>query len=531
MSTIPAAPRIEVRHVPAVVVGSGIAGLTAALTHGDCAVISKTSLGDGSSRWAQGGISAAIGADDSPARHAADTLEVSGGLGRAAIAEIVAAAAPDRIDWLVELGTAFDTAADGSLTLGREAGHDRRRIVHANGDATGAEVMRALVQATVERPDIERLDDTFVVDLLRDRGRVVGVLAHRPHEGLVAIVARSVVLATGGIGRLYAHTTNPHEVTGDGLAMAARAGAAIRDPEFVQFHPTAIHADLDPMPLLTEALRGEGATLVDSRGRRYMTDAHPDAELAPRDVVARQNWLQRQEGPIFLDARTIGPSFPERFPTVWSIAQRAGLDPRVDLLPVSPAQHYHMGGITTDEHGRSSLPGLYACGEAASTGLHGANRLASNSLLEGLVFGARVARAMVGDGALIAPPDRAVVPSSALGLRHDGETASAADAIDALRQTMWDRVGLVRDEDGLRRARREIDELSSDLDQDPVGRNLAAAARLIADAALDRTESRGSHHRLDHPAAAPPPVHTEVTPEPEPTVEVRLERERSRTAV
>ncbi len=502
---------VAVRHVDSIVVGSGIAGLTAALAHGNCVVVSKSATGEGSSRWAQGGIAAAVGPDDDPRFHADDTTEVSGGLGRAEIATLVTGAAPDQIEWLRSLGADFDTAPDGSLRLGREAGHDQRRIVHANGDATGAEVMRTLVRATVERTDIERLDDTLVVDLLRDGDRVVGVLALHPDDGLVALVSPAVVLATGGIGRLYLHTTNPREVTADGLAMAARAGAVIRDPEFVQFHPTAFHSDLDPMPLLTEALRGEGAQLLDDRGRRYMVDVHADAELAPRDVVARENWRRRREGAIHLDARMIGADFAERFPTVWQITQQAGLDPRVDLLPVSPAEHYHMGGIATDDSGRSSVAGLYACGEAASTGLHGANRLASNSLLEGLVFGSRVAAAMVDDRDRFVAPTRVDVPETALRLRPD---AAHSAEIEDLRRTMWDDVGVVRDAAGLTRASQRIAELAPRLATHPEGRNLAEAARLITDAALAREESRGSHFRSDHPETAAIASHSLLHPVP-----------------
>ena len=516
---------IAVRTVGSIVVGSGIAGLTVALAHGDCAVISKTVTGAGSSRWAQGGIAAAVGGDDHPDRHAADTQGVSGGLGRAEIAELVTMAAPERIEWLISLGARFDTAADGTLALGREAGHDRRRIVHANGDATGAEVMRTLVAATVARDDIERLDDTLVVDLLRDGDRIVGVLTVDSRRRLVAVVSPSVVLATGGIGRLYLHTTNPAEVTADGLAMAARAGAVIGDPEFVQFHPTALDAALDPMPLLTEALRGEGAILVDAHGHRYMVDVHPDAELAPRDVVARENWRQRRLGPIHLDARMIGPDFPDRFPTVWTIAQQAGLDPRVDLMPVSPAEHYHMGGIATDDDGRSSLPGLYACGEAASTGLHGANRLASNSLLEGLVFGARVAEQMRLDTADWTAPTTLAVPQTALqlDLACDGETD-----IERLRRTMWDDVGLERDADGLSRAAATIAELTPRLATHPIGRNLVETARLVTEAAAARTESRGSHHRRDHPTPSVAAAHTMLHTTPAPATTFTVDREPSR---
>jgi L-aspartate oxidase len=279
------------------------------------------------------------------------------------------------------------------------------------------------------------------------------------------------------------------------------------------------------MPLLTEALRGEGAFLVDARGDRYMRAVHPDAELAPRDVVARENWRQRQLGPIHLDARMIGPDFPNRFPTVWTIAQQAGLDPRVDLMPVSPAEHYHMGGIATDDDGRSSLAGLYACGEAASTGLHGANRLASNSLLEGLVFGARVAERMRTDTACWTAPTTVAVPDTALhlDLENDGE----AD-IERLRRTMWEDVGLVRDADGLSRAATTIFELAPRLATHPVGRNLVEAARLVTDAAAARTESRGSHYRRDHPRPSAAAAHTMLHPAPAPATTITLDRQPSR---
>jgi L-aspartate oxidase len=286
-----------------------------------------------------------------------------------------------------------------------------------------------------------------------------------------------------------------------------------------------LHAELDPMPLLTEALRGEGAHLVDADGHRYMLDVHPDAELAPRDVVARENWLRRHHGPIYLDARMIGSDFPSRFPTVWAITQRAGLDPRTDVLPVSPAEHYHMGGIATDDRGRTSLAGLYACGEASSTGLHGANRLASNSLLEGLVFGARVAESMLADNVDIAPPGRASVPDTALELDHD---LCAEAEIEQLRRTMWDNVGLVRDGGGLAEASAIIAGLVPLLAAHPVGRNLVDAARLVTDAAIARTESRGSHHRRDHPSPAEPAVHTTVHPVAAPSITIDLERQPSR---
>lgn len=517
----------------AVVVGSGIAGLTAALELGECTVVTKTRLGEGASRWAQGGIAAALGPGDDPGQHAADTLTVAGGLADPEVVARLTAAAPDRIVWLQELGAGFDVDHSGRLVLGREAGHGRRRIVKARGDATGAAVMQALVAAVRARPDIAVLEDTEAIDLLRAGERVVGVLA-RPRSagsgggspagsgaGEVALLAPAVVLATGGIGRAWAHTTNPTEATGDGLAMAARAGAAIRDPEFVQFHPTVLVSDRDPRPLLTEALRGEGAVLVDASGRRYLRDVHPDAELAPRDVVARANWAALQAGPIHLDARSIGPGFPTRFPTVFAAAREAGLDPRLDPLPVTPSQHYHMGGVRCDLAGRTSLPGLYVCGEVASTGLHGANRLASNSLVEGLVGGAQVAWAVRAGGGQITTRGIEVAAGS-VAVPVPGQEPTAA--IAALRATLWASAGVVRDESGLRSGlattRRRRAELASDL----TGRNLATVAELVLTAALARRESRGGHHRSDHPEPQPgAPRHTEVVPVPEPRQPIELQ--------
>ncbi len=502
----------------AIIVGSGVAGLTTALALGDCVVVTKTELGEGSSTWAQGGIAAAIGRNDEPALHAADTVAVSGGLADAEIAGLVAGEAPDRIAWLLELGARFDRAPDGSLALGREAGHGKHRIVHADGDATGAELMRTLRIAVRRRPDIEVREHTWAVDLLRQGNRVVGVLVITPDGDRETLLGDAVVLATGGIGRLYAATTNPEEVTGDGLAMAIRAGARIADPEFVQFHPTALRSSLDPMPLLTEALRGAGAVLRDEAGHRFMPDEHLDAELAPRDIVARAIWRRLQQGgEVFLDATHLGESFPGRFPTVFASAIDAGIDPRREWLPVSPAAHYHMGGIAVDEAGRASLPGLYACGEVSVTGLHGANRLASNSLLEGLVFGVEVAEAIADAPTGLDPAAPIEVPYSALPVVLD-----EPHAVARLRTVMWDDVGLMRTAEGLRDALAEIAALAPQLATSLVGRNLAAVAGVVAAAALDRGESRGGHHRLDFPdTSAEWAQHTVVTPAAEPTTQLR----------
>jgi len=515
---------IEIRRARAVVVGSGIAGLSAALGIEDCIVLTRGTLGSGSSRHAQGGIAAALGADDSPTDHALDTLAVSAGLADPEVARAVAEAAAGRVEWLRALGARFDVDERGELLLGREAGHRTRRIAHAGGDATGAEVMRALVAAVEARRDIEVLSGHELVDLVRHGQRVAGVLARAPSGTLVAILAPAVVLATGGIGGLYARTTNPVEVTGDGLAVAARAGAELADLEFVQFHPTALAVDADPVPLLTEALRGEGAILIDDRGERFMLAEHPDAELAPRDVVARAIWRRLSAGrKVYLDARAaVGAAFPERFPSVWRTAQRWGLDPRVEPLPVTPAEHYFMGGIVTDLDGRTSIPGLWAVGEVASTGLHGANRLASNSLLEGMVLGAAASRSIAESPAVPSSTSALEVPAGALAASGAGH----AQIRSAVRELMWSRVGLVRDAEGLEHALAELARLETQAGA--AERNMLLAAKLIATAALERTESRGGHWRGDYPETDPSQqFRRSFRPTPAPRVTLRIPAKRA----
>jgi L-aspartate oxidase len=487
------------------VVGTGAAGLTAAL---GCSplrvtVLTKARLGfGGSSPWAQGGIAAAVGKDDAPSLHAADTMAAGAGLNDPHVVDILTKEGPERIQALLALGAHFDVDAAGSLALGREAAHSRRRILHAR-DATGAEVVRTLVEAVRRSPQIRVVDEAFAIDLALEDGEVVGLLAVHSDGRRVLHLSPAVVLATGGLGQLFLHTTNPREATGDGLAMAARAGARLVDLEFVQFHPTALAAGADPMPLLTEALRGEGAVLIDGEGRRFMADEHPDRELAPRDVVARAIWKRLMAGQrVFLDAReAVGEAFPEHFPTVFKLCQEHGLDPRIEPIPVAPAAHYHMGGIAVDEHGRTSLSGLWACGEVAATGAHGANRLASNSLLEALVFGARVAedlRARVPVGKVPRRPRLASGDSSALGGPGDAELTAA------VRRLMWEKAGLVRDEAGLTFAVEELRRLAARHPRAAgEARNLLGIGRLVAEAALERRESRGGHYRSDYPNPDP----------------------------
>ncbi|HMR14700.1 MAG TPA: L-aspartate oxidase, partial [Arachnia sp.] len=367
-----------------VIVGAGLAGLSCAieLAPAPCLVVSAGAIGAGTSTgWAQGGMAAAVGPDDSPEEHADDTLAAGAGLCDEAVVRRITAAAPETVEWLARLGARWDRRPDGALRLGLEGAHSRRRIVHARGDATGAELLRAVVDAARRLPSISLWEHSPARRIVVERGRVAGVELDTP-DGPVLLRTSAVVLATGGIGGLFTHTTNPLSSRGQGLALAYRAGAALRDLELVQFHPTALDVAIDPLPLVSEAVRGEGAFLVNELGERVLENP-----LAARDVVSRAEWAQLQAGhEVFLDARTSpGARFAEVFPSIHATALAAGLDPAVDLLPVKPAAHYHMGGVLVDDRGESTVPGLFAAGEVASTGLHGANRLASNSLLEAVV--------------------------------------------------------------------------------------------------------------------------------------------------
>lgn len=483
-----------------VIAGAGIAGLMAALKVAPkrAVVVCKNRLGAGAATdWAQGGIAAALGPDDSPALHSLDTQKAGAGISDRAIADILTRDAPARIEELLELGAHFDREAGGALSLGREAAHNRRRIVRAGGDATGHEILATLVRAVRAARHITVLEHTVATELLRDGERVCGMRAYDTSAGeALTLIAPATILATGGCGHLYSRTTNPAEACGDGIALAARAGAVLSDLEFVQFHPTAIDAGLDPMPLATEALRGEGAILITASGERFLKDVHPDAELAPRDVVARAIYEERKHGPVFLDTReAIGESIRTRFPTVARACYASNIDPVRSPIPVAPAAHYHMGGIAVDAWGRSSLPGLWACGEVAASGMHGANRLASNSLLEALGFATRVADDVMAS-ALLAPAQLADAAPQA---------AYAADSSDAapvmrLRAAMYEHAGLVRHAAGLQSALQTFDDLRAAGGGSEL-RNMLDVAALIARAALARTESRGSHFRSDFPAA------------------------------
>lgn len=480
------------------IVGAGLAGLFTALNiKGPVTILSAASLGSGaSSTWAQGGIAAALGPDDSPELHAQDTEIAGAGIVDPKIARLIASEAATRIDDLARLGVPFDRDANGGYVLGREAAHGRNRIVRVTGDRAGAEIMAALIKAVKNEPRIKIVEGYVAFELAIEDGRVAGVYAHRANDKAAPVFIRAdaTVFALGGVGGLFEVTTNPPQARGQGLGMAARAGATIADPEFVQFHPTAINIGRDPAPLATEALRGEGAILVNDRGERFMLAIHKDAELAPRDVVARGIFREIRKGrKTFLDARAaIGPRFAEKFPTVFDYCKSAGIDPRTDLIPVAPAAHYHMGGIAVDEHARTSLKGLWAIGECASTGAHGANRLASNSLLEAIVFGARAAK----DVAHAARHETNAARPVANG------TLPTAVAVATLRHTMTMNAGLERDAEGLTQALATILQLEKANAGDADMRNMTATALLIAGAALSRQESRGGHFRSDYPKTA-----------------------------
>lgn len=484
---------------PALVVGAGLAGLFAALTFKvrPVTILAGSPIGSGaSSFWAQGGIAAAMGDDDTADLHVADTIVAGAGIVDETVAKLVTAEAAARIEDLVRLGVPFDRDSDGRLVLGREAAHSRKRIVRVKGDQAGAAIMQTLAQNVQARGDIRVIDGLRATDLILIDGRCRGVWTRDAGGKRIAVVADAVLFALGGAGGLYSVTTNPVTARGQGIAMAARAGAVICDPEFVQFHPTALDVGRDPAPLATEALRGEGAILVNDRGQRFMASVHADAELAPRDVVARGIFRQIRQGRrVFLDCtQAVGGSFPTRFPTVFAGCTAAGIDPRKEGIPVAPAAHYHMGGIASDIAARSTIPGLWVAGECASTGLHGANRLASNSLLEAIVFGHRAATDIDATAEEARRLDLPPAPDTWFGEDSEG--------ITQLRRTMSANVGVERDSASLTAALTGIETLKAARP----GETLASAldtALLITSAALAREESRGGHYRVDFPEADP----------------------------
>jgi len=483
------------------IVGAGLAGLFLALKLAPrpCVVLSPFPLGEGSSSaWAQGGLAAALAPDDAPELHAADTEAAGAGLVDPVIAMLIASEGPARVRDLIALGVPFDRTPDGALALSLEAAHSRARVARVAGDLAGKEIMAALIRAAREAPSITIIEGVAADALIQDQnGTVSGVSGQGP-DGLVTFLAAQTVLATGGTGGLFRVTTNPSQALGHGLAMAYRAGALIADPEFVQFHPTALDVGRDPAPLATEALRGEGAILVNDNGRAFMAAYHLDADLAPRDIVARAIASEIKAGRgAYLDAtKAVGPAFPEHFPTVYAACVEAGIDPTTAPIPIAPAAHYHMGGIVTDLWGKTSLPNLSAVGECAATGAHGANRLASNSLLEAVVFADRIATRLreEPDNTIPSAPASALLPIPVL----------PQEALMTLRNAMAARAGVVRDAIGLE----SLLALITTLERANGLANPLIVARLIASAALSREESRGGHYRSDFPDADAKPKRT-----------------------
>jgi L-aspartate oxidase len=500
------------------VVGTGIAGMYTALklkALGQVLLMTKGKLVESNTQYAQGGIAAAIGDADSPRLHLADTLDAGAGLCDEAAVQVLVEEGPDCVRELILMGTEFDRNEEGELELTREGAHSMRRILHAHGDATGAEIRRAL-EKQVRSAGVIVHEEHFLVDLLTEdgspadgaaqagapSGRCFGALALTPEGVLTAYIARAVIVATGGAGQLYINSTNPEIATGDGCACAYRAGAEIQDVEFIQFHPTALKEEGNPKLLISEAVRGEGAHLLNKYGERFMAQYDARQELAPRDIVARAivDQMRKTEHPCcYLDTRHL-PDVKERFPGIAAALAERGIEMGVDLIPVAPAAHYIMGGIKTDTAGRTGIPGLYACGEAACTGIHGANRLASNSLLEGLVFGKRIAEALRTE----------LLPTPTLpALKTAGAPSHAAKSLDAywleVQTLMWENVGILRDEARLQAAIDRLTAILTELAGAHVNRqafevvNLAQLGLLVAKAALARKESRGGHYRTDYP--------------------------------
>ena len=486
------------RLPPILIIGGGLAGVFCALKLAPLpvAIIAPAPVGDsGASRWAQGGIAAAVEEGDTPESHARDTVAAGAGLVDYDIALGMAGEARIRVEELAEMGAPFDRTSQGLFAPSREAAHSRHRVVRVKGDSAGRAIMETLRQQVGRIGTIEHLEGYAAQEIVTRNGRVVGVHVRETGGASRYLPCAALVLATGGLGHLYRITTNPLDARGVGVAMAARAGAVIADAEFVQFHPTAIDIDVDPAPLATEALRGEGATIIDRDGHRFLSDINPAGELAPRDIVARAVFASIRAGRgAFLDARSsIGATFPDRFPTVYASCRAAGLDPVVAPIPIAPAAHYHMGGVWTDARGRTSLEGLWAIGEVAATGVHGANRLASNSLLEAVVFAARAASD-------IRMMDLSVVDAPAPAhLASTGLVDSDMGVVEELRDLMSANVGVIRDAAGLAGALGELRRLRARVGDVEIV-NMVTTSMLIAAAAYVRRESRGAHYRADYPA-------------------------------
>lgn len=495
-----------------IVVGSGVAGLTTALqvrSFGlSVLLVTKARVDEGSTKWAQGGIAAALGPGDTPDQHEKDTLVAGAGLCDKTAVKVLVSEGPEAVRKLIARGAVFDKEASGEISLTREGGHHRNRILHAGGDATGAEVSRALLAAVRNDPEIEVMEHALVLDALKDAsGAVCGVTLHvigaGTRDGVGRAIARATVLATGGLGQVFAQTTNPSVSTGDGVALALRAGAEVADVEFIQFHPTVLwlgDASQGQQPLISEAVRGEGAFLVDDDGARFMVGQHPMAELAPRDVVAKAIMRHMNETGahhVWLDVRHI-EGFVERFPTIYASCLVHGIDPLTELIPVAPASHYASGGVRVDLNGHSSISGLYACGETACTGVHGANRLASNSLLEGLVFSARIAADIAANPRELTEPVDIPAPTILLDPK----------ARKTLQTSMSKGAGVLRSSHSLLGVEKDLEEIGVRESFEPCVEawettNLFQLAQAIVRSALTREETRGSHWREDFPEQLP----------------------------
>jgi L-aspartate oxidase len=518
---VPFDPRDLPHHFTDVlVIGGGLAGFRAALGMADTQrvlVVTKDEVRESSSNYAQGGIAGVIDPEDDFEDHIADTLAAGKGLCDPEVVAMVVREAPERIAELIRWGTHFDQEG-GSMALGREGGHSHARIVHALGDATGREVMRAVIARARQTPNLRIWQNSFTVDLLTHDGRCRGALVWDRRRGPSLIWARATVLATGGAGQLYRESTNPGIATGDGHALAYRAGAVLRDMEFMQFHPTVLYIAGSSRHLLTEALRGEGAYLRDRDGVRFMPESHPLAELAPRDDVSRaiSATMARTQHPcVYLDLTHLDPAaVRRRFPGIDALCRSFGLDITRDRIPVRPGAHYFIGGAVVDLAGRTSLPGLWAAGEVTSSGLHGANRLASNSLLEGLVYGSRAADDVTATLRRESPPPLEVPPVSSEEATQSHKSLDLGDIRESLRALMWRRVGITRDAAGLAEAAHQVDfwcryALPQVFD-DPAGwtlQNMLTIARLMIAAATVREESRGVHTREDFPLTDPAQAH------------------------
>lgn len=505
----------ERMYTDVLVIGTGIAGLYSAIhahkRSADVLIVTKDKLEDSNTEHAQGGIAAVFDKEDSTALHVEDTLVAGAGLCNKTAVEILVTEGPDRVRDLIEMGTNFDRNHD-QIALTREGAHSRRRILHAGGDATGEELRRSLTRVALNQLGIPVHEKTFILDLITHEGRCYGALAYcHFYKKFIAYLAPVTILAAGGSGQVYQMTSNPDVATGDGMAVAFRAGVELMDMEFVQFHPTTLYLPGQPSFLISEAVRGEGAVLRNAAGERYMVGQHPLAELAPRDVVARANVHQMQKdgkNHVWLDITHKDPEFvKKRFPTIYKTCLKYGIDMTKDWVPVAPAAHYMMGGVRTNLYGMTSIPGLYACGEVACTGVHGANRLASNSLLDGLVYGYRIIEKAIPELAHF-NQDIDQIPLFTPEEKLQGGSTSD-DIRKRLQQVMFQKVGILRNEESLEEALAEIRELAEYVAyqrssmEDWETQNMLQIAQVMIRSALARKESRGAHHRLDYPESDP----------------------------